>query len=184
MNIRSCQMINMDFVNVAPVKLITLNDLAKGLNSKQQIDAVLLDFSKAFYRVPHQRLLLKLQFYCICGEVVQCIRAFLTDRTLRVLIERQSSNTLLRSMCSPWSLIWHWQARSSSARFVTRDYCTPSSVTNMLCQLDWPALEHRRNVLKLVMLSKIHHRTPHEFTDSSPDLPVFLVARATFTYSF
>ena len=28
------------------------------------------------------------------------------------------------------------------------------------------------------------HRSPHDFTDSSPDLPVFLVARATFTYSF
>ena len=28
--------------------IVTLNDLAKGLNSKQQIDAVLLDFSKAF----------------------------------------------------------------------------------------------------------------------------------------
>ena len=28
------------------------------------------------------------------------------------------------------------------------------------------------------------HRFPHEFTDSSLDLPVFLVARATFTNSF
>ena len=34
---------------------------AKGLNDKQQIDAVLLDFSKTFNRVPHQRLLLKLR---------------------------------------------------------------------------------------------------------------------------
>ena len=28
------------------------------------------------------------------------------------------------------------------------------------------------------------HRSPHKFTDSSPDLPVYLVALATFTYSF
>ena len=28
------------------------------------------------------------------------------------------------------------------------------------------------------------HRSPHGITDSSPALPVFLVARATFTYSF
>ena len=28
------------------------------------------------------------------------------------------------------------------------------------------------------------HRSQHEFADSSPDLPVFLDARATFTYSF
>ena len=75
--------------------IITLNDLAKGLNSKQQIDAVLLDFSKAFDRVPHQRLLLKLQFYGLRGEVLQWIRAFLTGRTQRVLIEGQSSSTSL-----------------------------------------------------------------------------------------
>ena len=75
--------------------IITLNDLAKGLNSKQQIDAVLLDFSKAFDRVPHQRLLLKLQFYGIRGEVLQWISAFLTGRTQRVLIEGQSSSTSL-----------------------------------------------------------------------------------------
>ena len=75
--------------------IITLNDLAKGLNSKQQIDAVLLDFSKAFDRVPHKRLLLKLQFYGIRGEVLQWISAFLTGRTQRVLIEGQSSSTSL-----------------------------------------------------------------------------------------
>ena len=61
-------MINMDSVNVETQLITTLrvnhyssslNDsLAKGLNSKQQIDAVLLDFSKAFDRVPHQRLYL------------------------------------------------------------------------------------------------------------------------------
>ena len=56
--------------------IIPLNDLAKGLNSKQQSNAVLLDFSKAFDRVPHQRLLLKLHFYGIRGEVLQWIRAF------------------------------------------------------------------------------------------------------------
>ena len=28
------------------------------------------------------------------------------------------------------------------------------------------------------------HRSPHELTGSSPDLPVFLVTRVTFTYSF
>ena len=33
--------------------IITLNDLAKGLNSKHQIDAVLLNFSKAFDRVAY-----------------------------------------------------------------------------------------------------------------------------------
>ena len=43
--------------------LLTVHDLATGLRDKQQIDAILLDFSKAFDRVPHERLLLKLNFY-------------------------------------------------------------------------------------------------------------------------
>ena len=40
--------------------IMTVQDLAKGLNEGEQIDAVLLDFSKAFDKVPHKRLLEKL----------------------------------------------------------------------------------------------------------------------------
>ena len=46
-----------------------------------------------------------------------------------------------------------------AARFIMRDYHKTRSVTNMLCQLNWPILEHRRKVSYLVMLYKIHHRT-------------------------
>ena len=47
--------------------LLTIEDLAKGLDDRQQIDAVLLDFSKAFDKVPQQRLLLKLKHYGVRG---------------------------------------------------------------------------------------------------------------------
>ena len=40
--------------------LITVQDLAQGQRDKQQIEAVLLDFSKAFDKVSHIHLLLKL----------------------------------------------------------------------------------------------------------------------------
>jgi hypothetical protein len=40
--------------------IFTVQDLAADLDKGQQIDAVLLDFSKAFDEVPHRRLLLKL----------------------------------------------------------------------------------------------------------------------------
>ena len=36
--------------------LTTVQDLASGLDNQQQMDAILLDFSKAFDKVPHQRL--------------------------------------------------------------------------------------------------------------------------------
>ena len=37
--------------------ILTVQDLAMGLNDGEQIDAVLLDFSKAFDKAQHQRLL-------------------------------------------------------------------------------------------------------------------------------
>jgi hypothetical protein len=40
--------------------ILTVQDLAADLDKGQQIDAILLDFSKAFDKVPHRRLLLKL----------------------------------------------------------------------------------------------------------------------------
>ena len=49
--------------------LLTVYDVAKGLDEKQQIDAILLDFEKAFDKVHHERLLLKLDFYGIRGNL-------------------------------------------------------------------------------------------------------------------
>ena len=39
--------------------LLTIQDLADGLNNAEQIDCILLDFSKAFDKVPHQHLINK-----------------------------------------------------------------------------------------------------------------------------
>ena len=72
--------------------LLTVHDLATGLRDKQQIDAILLDFSKAFDRVPHERLLLKLNFYGVRGQLLSWIRDFLQGRTQQVLLEGQKSN--------------------------------------------------------------------------------------------
>ena len=52
--------------------LLTIHDLAKGLDDKQQIDAILLDFSKAFDKVPNVRLLKKLEFYMEYGATFFC----------------------------------------------------------------------------------------------------------------
>lgn len=71
--------------------ILTVDDLAKGLDDKSQIDMILLDFSKAFDKVAHNRLLLKIGSYGITGLVLEWIRDFLSGRTQRVVLEGQSS---------------------------------------------------------------------------------------------
>jgi len=57
--------------------LLTIDDFACALNNRLQVDAGILDFSKAFDRVPHARLMKKLEFYGIQGEPLQWITSFL-----------------------------------------------------------------------------------------------------------
>ncbi|KAI8482546.1 hypothetical protein Bbelb_396940 [Branchiostoma belcheri] len=71
--------------------LVTTHDLAHGLDQNLQIDAVVLDFSKAFDTVPHQRLLSKLQYYGIKGHTLSWLKAFLTERTQTVVLDGESS---------------------------------------------------------------------------------------------
>ena len=51
--------------------ILAIHDLPKGLDDGSQIDAVLLDFSKAFDKVPHQRLLHKLSLYDVRGDICE-----------------------------------------------------------------------------------------------------------------
>lgn len=66
------------------------HDWASSINNRKQVDVILLDFSKAFDRVPHQRLLAKLNYYGIGGHTNFWIRAFLSNRTQRVEISVNS----------------------------------------------------------------------------------------------
>ena len=73
--------------------LLTINDLAKGIDNNHQIDAVLLDFSKAFDKVPHSRLLQKLDHYGVRGNIHSWIEDFLSSRSQQVVLEGFSSAT-------------------------------------------------------------------------------------------
>ena len=73
--------------------IMTVHDLVSGLDNSQQIDAILLDFSKAFDKVPHKRLRLKLHHYGVRGKLLDWIVSFLSKRTQRVTIEGISSKT-------------------------------------------------------------------------------------------
>ena len=63
-----------------------IHDWAKSINFRGQTDVLLLDFSKAFDSVPHERLLVKLDFYGIRGNMLNWIKAFLTNRKQSVSV--------------------------------------------------------------------------------------------------
>ena len=48
---------------------------------------ILLDFSKPFDKVPHLRLLHKLEYYWIRGQTFQWIKSFLHNRSQKVIFE-------------------------------------------------------------------------------------------------
>ena len=71
--------------------IVTLEDLAKGLDNKSQTDVVLLDYEKAFDKVSHRHLLSKVKHYGIQGSSFQWISDFLHSRSQVVLVDGQKS---------------------------------------------------------------------------------------------
>ena len=71
--------------------ICTIHDIASAIQSNKTIHAAILDFSKAFYKVPHRRLLTKLDYYGIRDSLLNWFESFLTQRTQSVVIERTSS---------------------------------------------------------------------------------------------
>ena len=59
---------------------------------KKQVDMVVLDFSKAFDKVPHKRLMSKLSNYGIRGNTHKWIESFLVHRTQRVVVDGEVSD--------------------------------------------------------------------------------------------
>lgn len=56
-----------------------IHDSAKSINMHSQTDVMLLYFSKAFDSVPHQRLLIKLDYYGIRGNMLMWLKGFLSS---------------------------------------------------------------------------------------------------------
>ena len=71
--------------------LTFVDELHRNLANGSQIDLAILDFSKAFDVVPHDKLLHKLSYYGIRGQTLSWIRSFLADRTQRVVVDDKSS---------------------------------------------------------------------------------------------
>ena len=71
--------------------LYTINKWMTCLDNHTPVDAIYLDFAKAFDTVPHKRLLSKLEGYGVQGNVFNWIKDFLTDRTQYVSVNGKKS---------------------------------------------------------------------------------------------
>ena len=71
--------------------ITTVHDRAKGLDIRQQIDAILLNFSKAFDRLAHQRLAAKLYHYGIRNKTLAWVQSFLAARYQKVVLDDKTS---------------------------------------------------------------------------------------------
>ena len=72
--------------------ITTVNDFAERLNRGGQCDVLTLDFSKAFDKVPHARLYQKLSCYGIRGPILTWLQAFLSSRSLWIIVDNISSH--------------------------------------------------------------------------------------------
>ena len=74
--------------------LITFMDkLTKSVDLGRQADVFYLDFAKAFDKVPHQRLLKKMESKGIDGKVLNWIKEWLTNRTQTVIVNGSESSS-------------------------------------------------------------------------------------------
>ena len=71
--------------------LCFLKEITEWIDEGSPEDIIYLDFQKAFDKVPHQRLLIKLKAYGI-GDGIIWIEQWLTDRRQRVVVDGDVSN--------------------------------------------------------------------------------------------
>ncbi|KAL5252966.1 hypothetical protein ACHWQZ_G015662 [Mnemiopsis leidyi] len=71
--------------------LETFDNILDFFDEGVPVDLLYFDFSKAFDTVPHFRLLSKLEGFGIKEKVLEIIKDFLTERTMRVCVEGQWS---------------------------------------------------------------------------------------------
>ena len=72
--------------------LETMDCIIEIIDQGDPVDIFYFDFKKAFDRVPHNRLLYKIECLGIKGKVLDIIRDFLTGRSFRVCVGGEFSN--------------------------------------------------------------------------------------------
>ena len=69
-----------------------LEEITKWIDKGSPVDIIYLDFQKAFNKVSHQKLLLKLKAHGIRDGIINWIEQWVTDRRQRVVVDGEVSN--------------------------------------------------------------------------------------------
>ena len=87
--------------------ILTIRNIFKSLDKKETVDMAILDFTKAFDKLPHKRLIHKLNYYGITGNIATWIETFLTGRTQQVVVNgATSSSTIVTSGVPQGTVLW------------------------------------------------------------------------------
>lgn len=81
--------------------LLCVDSWSKDLDRNNPVDVIYLDFKKAFDRVPHKRLILKLKHFGVVDPLLSWISDLLTDRCCQVRIDDQLSDNFTASSGVP-----------------------------------------------------------------------------------
>jgi len=72
--------------------LVSMEEVKNYIDSGYPVDIIYLDFQKAFNKVPHHRLITKIEAHGIDGEVLRWIQSWLQGRRQRVVLGKQMSD--------------------------------------------------------------------------------------------
>ena len=72
--------------------LCFFEEITKWVDEGSPVDIVYLDIQKAFDKVPHQRLILKLKSHGMGNSIINWIEQWLTDRRQRVVVDGEVSS--------------------------------------------------------------------------------------------
>ena len=71
--------------------LCFFEEITKWVDEGSPVDVIYLDFKKAFDKVPHQRLILKLKSHGMGNSIINWIEQWLTYRKQRVVVDGEVS---------------------------------------------------------------------------------------------
>ena len=81
--------------------VMLVDEISKNMQMGKQTDLILLDFSKVFDKVAHEKLISKLHFYGILGKTLSWVKDFLDSRSQAVVLNGVKSDKIAVSSGVP-----------------------------------------------------------------------------------